>query len=571
MPEGVIDDTLANLLIFPAQKPDVTSIPHMDYLPVGNENGMLQQFYLFLPDTLCPFGEPCSGGEQLYHSPTVYSTIVLSYDTNEVQIDESELQVGRWNEDTLRWEFTGIRDLVVDTVNNTATFKTNEMGLYAVVQNVSGISIMAMVEVEPNCSDYTYKYPLFKATIKDNYSGVYENSIVMRVGPLGGYMMEIYDGGSLADGFCYRDTSGGEYYGYDPVSGILKVENCGQPFDAGTYVVTVSARNNYGIKATAGDTFIVETAPPEIYIPKHYVSKNPEFWFTVKDLESGVDKNSIFIDFAGATYDYSDVFERKIYFTMTPSQIDIVNDTVYIDPLFELKDDDYLHVVIYNGIYRREYQENENYVRIYADSNGHSHGIYDCVGNQATVIHQWFPVDGSPPVITLLSELSDRPLEFRITDARSGIKTVVADPAGTSSWDSLTGKFLYTPSDGDRMITITATDTVGNVTVYPFTTEAEVLAITDVYNYPNPFDPTGDGYTTIELGLTKGANVTVKIYDFAGDYVTTLSPVNGEYRWKGTTEDGEMVANGVYLCYIKAKDGSNTVTEVIKIAVVKKD
>lgn len=565
IPTGAVpaDDDSANLLIYPAQAPYNPIIIQKDLLPVGNENGLLQHFYLYSDEGGSGEGGPVSGGD-IDIPGGIYSTIVLSYNQDEVQIAESTLQVGRWTGTTFGWSFSDIRDLVIDTVNNTVEFKTNQMGLYAVVQNVSGISIMAMVEVEPNCSDYTYKYPLFKATIKDNYSGVYANSILMRVGPLGGYMMEIYSNGSPAAGFSTT-------LGYDPVSGILKVEPTSQPFDSGTYVVTVSARNNYGIKATAVDTFIVETAPPELYIPKHYVSKNPEFWFTVKDAESGVDKNSIFIDFAGATYDYSDVFERKIYFTMTPSQIDIVNDTVYIDPLFELKDDDYLHVVIYNGIYRRELQENESYVRVYADSNGHSHGIYDCVGNQATVIHQWFPVDGSPPVITLLSELSDRPLEFRITDARSGIKTVVADPAGTSSWDSLTGKFLYTPSDGDRMITITATDTVGNVTVYPFTTEAEVLAITDVYNYPNPFDPTGDGYTTIELGLTKGANVTVKIYDFAGDYVTTLSPVNGEYRWKGTTEDGEMVANGVYLCYIKAKDGSNTVTEVIKIAVVKKD
>ena len=41
--------------------------------------------------------------------------------------------------------------------------------------------------------------------------------------------------------------------------------------------------------------------------------------------------------------------------------------------------------------------------------------------------------------------------------------------------------------------------------------------------------------------------------------------------WFGKNDDGEDVANGVYLCHIKVNDGSHAASEVIKIAVVRKD
>jgi len=802
IPTGAVSsDTAANLLIYPAQAPYNPIILQKDLEPVGNENGFVQHFYLYSDEGGGGEGGPTSGGDINIPSG-IYSTIVMSYNENDLVIDESKLQVARWTGTSYGWSFSGIRDLVVDTENNQVTFKTNEMGLFAVLQNVSGVSIMAMIEVEPNCSDYTYEYPLFKATIKDNYSGVYENSIVMKVGQPGGYMMDIYDSTGLAHGFCYPDDYYSEYHhGYDPVSGILKVVTCGQPFECATYVVTVSARNNYGVLATAADTFTVDCTPPEIYIPKHYVSKNPEFWFTVTDLESGVDPNSIYIDFAGATDDASDVFERKLYFTWTPSQIEIINDTVYIDPLFEMKNDEYLHVVIYNGFYKTEYQENENYVRVYP---GDTSGIYDCVGNHATAIHQWFPVDREAPLCSLLTSKNASPLRFLVYDGKwtvskdrftfygekSGVDSILiledgiaADPANYS-YDASTHILIYTPPSGGANIDVWVWDAVGNGYAYPqfftiedeappvvtwlsddlyqkkdptieftltddmsgvdwdsvhvdvwkgsniyktfypndimgmkfgdkvtiympdysnnedlrvvvytyrsgtssypyttyyyktgpydlagnhaspadkiwkidtyspsistsmtdfadrpivmqitdagsgvdwatfeateidsysvdentgmvsiylpdgtfevsinvadevgnwlskpfeFTAEAAELSVEGAYNWPNPFDPSAE-VTTIELALTQGADVTVKIYDFAGDLVKTVlsnqyKSANGSVKWAGTTDDGEDVANGIYLCHIKAKatDGSKTATKVVKIAVVKKD
>ncbi len=97
------------------------------------------------------------------------------------------------------------------------------------------------------------------------------------------------------------------------------------------------------------------------------------------------------------------------------------------------------------------------------------------------------------------------------------------------------------------------------------------------HNYPNPFNPR-ETSTKIVLGLSKPAYVTAKIYDFAGEFVRTLRQnvlvaPNQPIPWDGKTEDGTEVANGTYLCHIKARDTetSKTVTAVMKITVLKKD
>jgi hypothetical protein len=115
-------------------------------------------------------------------------------------------------------------------------------------------------------------------------------------------------------------------------------------------------------------------------------------------------------------------------------------------------------VVIYNGQYHTEHHENENYVRVYGDSaTGHSYGIYDCVGNQATVIHQWFPIDREAPVITMLSTQWGNPLLFEVSDEKSGVsledivvmENGVTAPADSVTYDPATGILTYRPpTDG---------------------------------------------------------------------------------------------------------------------------
>ena len=73
-------------------------------------------------------------------------------------------------------------------------------------------------------------------------------------------------------------------------------------------------------------------------------------------------------------------------------------------------------------------------------------------------------------------------------------------------------------------------------------------------NYPNPFNPS----TTIQYGLPKQSNVTVKIYSLLGQEVKTLvnndqSPSYYRVVWNGTDNYGSHVSSGVYFIRITAQ------------------
>jgi hypothetical protein len=80
-------------------------------------------------------------------------------------------------------------------------------------------------------------------------------------------------------------------------------------------------------------------------------------------------------------------------------------------------------------------------------------------------------------------------------------------------------------------------------------------------NYPNPFNPT----TTIKYGIAERGQVTLKIYNAAGQLVRTLideeqAPVQGGFSkvWNGMNELGQPVASGVYFYQLSAKNFSQT-------------
>ncbi|MBN1351629.1 hypothetical protein JXJ21_19600 [candidate division KSB1 bacterium] len=89
------------------------------------------------------------------------------------------------------------------------------------------------------------------------------------------------------------------------------------------------------------------------------------------------------------------------------------------------------------------------------------------------------------------------------------------------------------------------------------------------FAFPNPFSPLrhnrlGDvGHVRIQYKTTKSTTVSIKIYDFAMDLVTTV--IQGESRgignfneiWDGKNDKGDMVANGVYF-YSVELDGDGT-------------
>jgi hypothetical protein len=95
---------------------------------------------------------------------------------------------------------------------------------------------------------------------------------------------------------------------------------------------------------------------------------------------------------------------------------------------------------------------------------------------------------------------------------------------------------------------------------------ANLLPAEAVYNWPNP---NIEDYTFIRYRLSQEADVTIRIYDLAGDLVkelkgSGLAQTDNEVRW-----DLTEVQTGVYLGRVEAHSGSQTEVQVIKIAVVK--
>ncbi len=82
----------------------------------------------------------------------------------------------------------------------------------------------------------------------------------------------------------------------------------------------------------------------------------------------------------------------------------------------------------------------------------------------------------------------------------------------------------------------------------------------EVINFPNPFNP-NEGPTHIRVkASTPGAAVEVKIYDMFGNLVWNTSFTlksgsrEGDILWDGRNNDGEIVANGGYVCVVNVGD-----------------
>ncbi len=84
-------------------------------------------------------------------------------------------------------------------------------------------------------------------------------------------------------------------------------------------------------------------------------------------------------------------------------------------------------------------------------------------------------------------------------------------------------------------------------------------------NYPNPFSDNGSRSTLINFYLPEASAVAVNIYNEAGQLVRKL--VAGDMaagrhvvRWNGRNQSGQMVAAGIYLYQMIARDGNGATT-----------
>jgi hypothetical protein len=101
---------------------------------------------------------------------------------------------------------------------------------------------------------------------------------------------------------------------------------------------------------------------------------------------------------------------------------------------------------------------------------------------------------------------------------------------------------------------------LGNLLDEPIAVRTNVRQNSLAQNYPNPFNPT----TTIKYAIKERAQVSLKIYNVAGQLVKTLvnevqSPE--EVRpviWNGLNNDGQPVSSGVYFYKLTTKDFAKT-------------
>ncbi|MEW6196864.1 MAG: C25 family cysteine peptidase [Bacteroidota bacterium] len=94
-----------------------------------------------------------------------------------------------------------------------------------------------------------------------------------------------------------------------------------------------------------------------------------------------------------------------------------------------------------------------------------------------------------------------------------------------------------------------------------------------VYNYPNPF--ADETYFTFKLTQIPD-ELRIKVFTLAGRMIKEITKNSHELNydfnrihWDGRDEDGDLIANGVYLYKVILKKGNETVTTTQKLAVVR--
>jgi hypothetical protein len=130
---------------------------------------------------------------------------------------------------------------------------------------------------------------------------------------------------------------------------------------------------------------------------------------------------------------------------------------------------------------------------------------------------------------------------------------------------------------GRNMLRVRAWDSYNNssVTETFFTVSSgEGLAISDVLNYPNPFSSN----TLFTFRQNQGASldVTIKVFTVAGrlirsiDWITSGEPYVS-IPWDGRDQDGDLLANGVYLYKVVARtvDGQYSTEALGKLSIIK--
>ncbi len=366
---------------------------------------------------------------------------------------------------------------------------------------------------------------------------------------------------------------------------------------------------------TSTDTFLVDATPPDMGIwglnlqDPAFVSTNPSFGLEVADSRSGPGLDSVFadlyrVDYYGEFTPEDTVEDRNYVKRLLPEDFEFLSGNALVHTGVELEDGQGLDVWIFNGRMFDVYQY-VGHRTSYPDTLGPMDGVW----NAGIPLFKRFYVDGMSPKVRLSSASTHQNTIFEISDTSSGF---TGDTSGntevlcagvdigslelyenfqlasvdSAEYDTSAGTYAvyFSPSAENVWLVLDIADKVGNKTTYRNYHEDEQLSLNNPHNYPNPFSPVSPKVdqrrTIIDPGLTRTTDVelVIDIYDLAGHHVASVVPERTIGRkmvgyWDGKTDDGTLVANGVYLCHIQVRDlvGNTTFNEVIKIAVAKND
>ena len=137
----------------------------------------------------------------------------------------------------------------------------------------------------------------------------------------------------------------------------------------------------------------------------------------------------------------------------------------------------------------------------------------------------------------------------------------------------------FTPvlADGEYALKVLWKDSGGNIVdssgVEKFFLVSNEAKLLNVYNYPNP--TSGETHFTFKLTQLP-EEIRIKIFTIAGRLVREIKLTSSALKydfnkifWDGRDEDGDVLANGVYLYKVIMKAGEKSEEVTQKLAIVK--
>jgi hypothetical protein len=209
-------------------------------------------------------------------------------------------------------------------------------------------------------------------------------------------------------------------------------------------------------------------------------------------------------------------------------------------------------------------------ISLFFDDRG-NFGDGDLVGKNPVLTAEIFDENG----INLTQEVGHR-IEIQINEEqRKDITSFFAYDRDSYS----EGELSYHLDDlesGDHHLKLEAWDNLNNPSIEEISfrvANEEGLVLSDVVNFPNPFkDETN--FTFQLLGSDTGTELEIKIYTITGRLIKSFDNLvppsdgyNYDYLWDGRDDDGDIIANGVYIYKLVVRN-ENEQKEVIEKLVV---